>query len=76
VPCPWGLAICISPLSAGGDLAGHPRRRHRCYLDELALLLAWTDVLDWPAGSAPLLPPLLMLPLWLLLPLWPLLANE
>jgi hypothetical protein len=45
-------------------------------LDELALLLAWTDVLDWPAGSAPLLPPLLMLPLWLLLPLWPLLANE
>jgi hypothetical protein len=62
-------------LEAGGRRlrrgwpAGHPRRRQRCYWDELALP-AWTAVVDWPAEGASLLPLTLPLPL----PLW--LPNE
>jgi hypothetical protein len=68
----WWTAGHRRPPEGGGRhlrrgwLAGHPRRRQRCYCDEFALLL-WTAVVDWPAGGAPL-----TLPLWLP----PLLPNE
>ena len=50
---------------SGGGLPATPRRRQRCYWDELALP-AWTAVVDWPAEGASLLP--LTLPLGLPLP--------
>ena len=69
---------CRRPPEAGGRhlrrgwLAGHPRRRQRCYCDGFALPL-WIAVVDWPAGGA-LLP--LPLPLKLPLPLPRPLLNE